>query len=250
MSVPNLVQPLWNKREVDSGAKYVYVPNDFHAYDELWAHVRVHGISGTPSAANLVVKWQIAHPQDGGGYTSTSLNWRDLEPTRNGHLFISGLDWPKFVSNGTDAAKWIDFVRGVRLGTGMVRLAFISTITGGTDPKYTISVSLFARSASGHTTAIPQPKVLTVENNNYNYIQDLWGYSLSNPTTDAVFVTFRNGSGAGDIIARAFVPGETTVTHEYPWPMRFSTGLYYAVSVTGKISQPIVYTTDNLDDTP
>lgn len=250
MTPPNLLQPVWNRRSITAGTKIVYVPNDWHAYDEVWAHVRVHGTTGNPTSGFLTCNWQIAHPQDSGDRTRVGLEWRNVDPDRNGHLFVGGLDWPRRVARGVEPAMWIDLVRGLKLGTGLVRLQFVATLAGGTNPAYEVSVSLFARRALGHAMPMPQGKELTAENNLYNYISAVWGYSLPNPGASPVTVEFRNGGADGPVTVREVVPAGETVVRSFPWPLAHKFGLYYAVSDTGILGVPVIWTTDNLDDTP
>lgn len=250
MSIPeNLVIPIWNQENITGGSKYIYVPNDFSDYDEVWAHIMIHGTEGEPTSGNLQIKWQISHPQAGGSYHDVNPIWQDLDYKQNGHLFHSGLDFPfKIVRTVEETFEpAVEFIRGIRLATGRVRLKIIPTFAGGTNPSYVISLSLYARRATPDMKPIPQPKLLTQNNTLYDYIRDVWGVSIRNKDDGVAKVLFKNGGNSNDLRWAEQLSANGSITRILDRPIRFEDGLYLEEALGGSNGLDIiVFTTDNI----
>jgi len=248
---PNLTHPKWNRRSITAGTKIAKVPDEWSAYDELWAHLVVHGVTGSPSACTVKPYWQIAHAQDSGGRHDQDPTWRTLDWRRESNLLVGGIDWPVAALRNATADADLSYVRGITLGAGRVRLAVDVALAGGTSPKAVLSLSLHARKGTSAPPApLLNPEVLAVENQLYGYIRDVWGYSVSNAGESSVLVTLRSGASNGEVVAQERLAAGVQVTRHMPRPLRCASGLYFAVSETGVLSDaPVVYTSDNIDDT-
>jgi hypothetical protein len=246
----NLVQPVWNQKQLPAGTHYVYVPNDFADYDEVWAHLMVHGTNGAPTSGNIIVKWQISHPQASGGYHDQNPIWNDLNYKQNSHLFHSGLDWPYKVVRTVPAtfSPEVEFIRGLRLGTGRVRLKVTVNFAGGTSPSYTVSLALYARRSTADIKPTPQPKYLSSLNTLYDYVRDVWGYTIRNKDSGLAKIMMKNGSTSGTLLISEHLAGDASITRMFERPIRFESGLYPEVTLGGSNGIDItVYTTDNID---
>lgn len=251
MTTPNnTVFPVWNKKTITSGTKYIYVPNDFADYDELWAHVLVHGANGSPTSGNVQMIWQISHPQSGGSYHDVSPIWQDLNYKHNSHLLHSGLDFPYKVVRTVPATFTTlpDYVRGVRLGTGRVRIKILINLNGGTDPSYSISLALYGRRSTSDMKPIPQPKYLTTVNVTLDYIRDVWGYSVRNKDTSPAKVLLKNQDTNGTVMLAEHLDSEGSSVKMFDRPIRFESGVFTQVNAGGVNGVDVtLYTTDNIE---
>lgn len=251
MTTPNnIVRPVWNQALITGGSKFVEVPNEFSEYDEVWYHLQVHGTNGAPASGNIIVTWQMSHPQNGGGYHDEDPIWQDIRYEENSHMFHSGLTFPyKIVRTvPTTFSPIVDYVRGVRLSTGRIRLKLITSFGGGTTPSYTMSLSIYARRATPDMKPIPRAKQLPANNTIYDYVRDVWGYTIRNKDSAAAKVMLKNGSISAVAQLAEHLPADGSVTRMFERPIRFDAALYLEYTVGGANGVDIViYTTDNID---
>lgn len=251
MTTPsNLVRPIWNQAQISGGSKYIEVPNEFSAYDEVWYHLQVHGTNGTPTSGNIIVTWQMSHPQNGGGYHDEDPIWQDIRFEENSHLFHSGLTWPAKVVKTVSSSfsPIVEYIRGIRLSTGRVRLKILPTFAGGTNPSYTMSLAIYARRSTPDIKPTPRAKYLSANNTNYDYVRDVWGYMMRNKDAALAKVMLKNGSAASILQLAEHLPADGSVTRMFDRPVRFDNGLWLEMT-TGGINgiDVTVYTTDNID---
>lgn len=251
MTIPNnAVFPVWNKKAIKAGTHFIHVPNDYADYDEVWAHVLVHGANGTPTTGNIMMTWQISHPQAGGSYHDVSPIWQDLNYKHNSHLLHSGLDFPYKVVRTVPASftPLPEYVRGLRLGTGRVRIKININLTGGTDPSYSISLALYARRSTTDMKPIPQPKYLTGVNTTYDYIRDVWGYSIRNKDTNPAKVILKNQDTNGTVMLAEHLAAEGNIIRMFDRPVRFESGVFAQVNTGGANGVDVtLYTNDNIE---
>ncbi len=246
----NAVYPIWNQRQLSSGINYVYVPNDYADFDEVWAHLMIHGTNGSPTSGNIQVTWQTSHPQAGGSYHDVNAIWQDLNYKNNSHLLHSGLDFPyKLVRTvPTTFSPFVEYIRGIRLGTGRVRLKVVVNFSGGTNPSYTISLALYPRRSTPDIRPIPQPKMLSANNTLYDYVRDIWGYSIRNLDSALAKVQFKNGSTSGISQIGEHLVADGSIVRMFDRPIRFDSGLFLEETLGGANGlNVIIYTTDNID---
>lgn len=247
----NFTKKIYNKETVlVQGDTIILVPTDFNQYDELWAHVRVQGTSGSPTSGTLKATWQLEHPQDGGSTQDASPTFQDLNVFNNGHLLHGGVDWPFYLATTVPAtfSPYAEYIRGIKLQTPRVRLKFTASFTGGTNPAYIVSVSYHLRRSSSESKPMFNVQADGASSGHSN-IRDVWGYSIRNKDASAVLnVEFRNdytiSTGALKIVEN--VPPNGSITHMFDRPIRFGSGLYVGITAGAGGASVITYTTDNL----
>jgi hypothetical protein len=137
---------------VSSGVIDLLPYHDFAWADSLTFILTVGGVSGSPTAGTLSVKFQLGNPHrgDGGGGTG---NWpyshphlMDLETAQKTSLILDGADWPSPFASFNLAAP-VTVKRTIAGFGAMCNLQLdASTLTGGTTPKFTgISLTLIQK---------------------------------------------------------------------------------------------------------
>lgn len=246
----NLVQPIWNQKSIGAGSYPITVPNDFADYDEVWAHVLIHGTNGTPTSGNIQASWQVSHPQAGGGYHDENPIWTDLSYKQNSHLFHSGLTFPIKLARTVPATfnPMPEYIRGIRLATGRVRLKFTVNLSGGTDPAYIISLAIYARRTTPEIKPILTAKILTQAATVYDYVRDVWGYSIRNKDSALGKVLLKNGAANGPVLLAEHLQADGSIIRRFETPIRFDSGVYLETSQGGTNGFDItLYTSDNID---
>lgn len=248
----NLTKPIYNKIDVvKQGNTIILAPTDFDQYDELWAHVRVQGVTGSPTSGTLKATWQIEHPQDGGSTHDANPTFIDLNVFNNGHLLHGGLDWPMLLASTVPETftPYAEYIRGIKLQTPRIRLKFTANFSGGTDPAYIVSVSYHMKRASSESR--PMFNVQADGGSaGHSKIRDVWGYTILNKDAAApCTIEFRNDYTItnGALKTVEAVPAGGSVSHMFERPIRFGSGLYVNfASVGAGGASVLIYTSDNL----
>ncbi|MED3932979.1 hypothetical protein [Priestia megaterium] len=226
------------------------MPNDFADYDEVWAHVLIHGTNGSPTSGSVQAAWQVSHPQAGGGYHDQNPIWNDISYKYNSHLFHSGLTFPLKLARTVPASfnPMPEYIRGIRLATGRIRLKLTVTLAGGTDPSYIISLAIYARRATADMKPILNIKTLTQTSTLYDYVRDIWGYSIRNKDAALGKVLLKNGATGGPVLVAEHLQADGSVVKQFDRPIRFESGVFLETSQGGSNGFDItLYTSDNVD---
>jgi hypothetical protein len=137
---------------VTSGVINLLPYHDFSWANSLTFILTVGGVSGSPTAGTLAVKFQLGNPHrgDGSGGTATypysHPHLMDLETAQKTTLIIDGADWPSPVASFSLAAP-VTFKRTITNFGAMCNLQLdVSSLTGGTNPMFTgISLMLIQK---------------------------------------------------------------------------------------------------------
>lgn len=128
-------------------------PNvDFSWADELIWYITVDSIVGTPTSGTLTAKFQLGTPHTGNTQSTSTFPLSgsmlmDLEASQVTNLIVDGADWPNPVAAfNTDVDPPITYKRSIRNFGSICNLQLdASTLSGGTNPAFRVSVVLIQK---------------------------------------------------------------------------------------------------------
>lgn len=112
--------------------------------DELTFYITVSAINGTPSGGQLTAKFQLGTPYVSGNQFSTKALF-DLDAFQKGFMIAEGEDWSNPVA-AYNASVPFTVSRTIRDFGSICNLRLdASSLTGGTNPTFTITVAMSAK---------------------------------------------------------------------------------------------------------
>jgi len=116
---------------------------DYSWAKEITFYITVSGINGSPTGGTLTAKFQLGNPNVSGNQFSTTSLF-DLDTAQKATLIVEGEDWSSPVASYNSSFP-VTTKRTLQNFGSIANLHLdASGLTGGTNPTFTISVTLVA----------------------------------------------------------------------------------------------------------
>lgn len=126
---------------------------DFSWADEITFTVHISAINGSPMSGSLTGKFQFAAPFTGGGQQFGSTRLFDLDTNQKASFIEEGEDWGTIASFNTSTPVTVRrTIRG--FGSRCNLHLDTSTLSGGTTPTFTVTVTMSAKSGTGGSSGL------------------------------------------------------------------------------------------------
>ena len=124
---------------------------DFSWAEELVAIITVTAVNGSPTSGALKASFQLGQPHSGDGLNGTNPGFQYSDPiyvpldaSQITNLIAEGEDWPNPICSYNSSSATVQ--RTIRNFGSMVNLQLdASSLSGGTNPTFTISVTLIQK---------------------------------------------------------------------------------------------------------